>query len=110
MSRCVDSHSVPRKSGRFPVYDYELPVTEEALNASIARINSQSWGPYLYGIVRSHVRHVSVQTTETLYLKYALQTWKTGFLSIFSTCCHGLSIPVVARATESLFCPYSNVW
>lgn len=61
------------------MYDYELPVTEEALNASIARINSQTWGPNLYGVVRSHVRHVSVQTTEILYLKYALLTWKTFF-------------------------------
>ncbi|XP_029874594.1 secreted phosphoprotein 24 [Aquila chrysaetos chrysaetos] len=42
----------------FPVYDYELPVTEEALNASIARINSQSWGTNLYGVVRSHVTRV----------------------------------------------------
>ncbi|XP_010223619.1 PREDICTED: secreted phosphoprotein 24 [Tinamus guttatus] len=44
----------------FPVYDYELPVTEEALNASIARINSQSRGPNLYGVVRSHVRTVDM--------------------------------------------------
>ncbi|XP_025961760.1 secreted phosphoprotein 24 isoform X3 [Dromaius novaehollandiae] len=44
----------------FPVYDYELPVTEEALNASIARINSQSRGPNLYGVVRSHVRSVDM--------------------------------------------------
>ncbi|NXA58610.1 SPP24 protein, partial [Mohoua ochrocephala] len=39
----------------FPAYDYELPVTEEALNASIARINSQSWSRNLYGVVRSRV-------------------------------------------------------
>ncbi|NXM70969.1 SPP24 protein, partial [Serilophus lunatus] len=39
----------------FPAYDYELPLMEEALNASIARINSQSWGRNLYGVVRSHV-------------------------------------------------------
>ncbi|NXH45977.1 SPP24 protein, partial [Dicaeum eximium] len=39
----------------FPAYDYDLPVTEEALNASIARINSQSWSRNLYGVVRSRV-------------------------------------------------------
>ncbi|KFQ02708.1 Secreted phosphoprotein 24, partial [Leptosomus discolor] len=44
----------------FPVYDYEVPVTEEALNASIARINSRSWGTNLYGVVRSHVLRVKV--------------------------------------------------
>ncbi|NWI86804.1 SPP24 protein, partial [Pitta sordida] len=42
----------------FPAYDYDLPVTEEALNASIAQINSQSWGRNLYGVVRSHVTGV----------------------------------------------------
>ncbi|NXO03233.1 SPP24 protein, partial [Rhinopomastus cyanomelas] len=41
----------------FPVYDY---VAEEALNASIARINAQSWGPNLYGVVRSHVGRVDM--------------------------------------------------
>ena len=69
----------------FPVYDYELPVTEEALNASIARINSQSWGPNLYGVVRSHVRSVSVLTTEVLHFKYALLCWKTVFHLILET-------------------------
>lgn len=45
------------------MYDYDLPVTEEALNASIARINSQSQGTNLYGVVRSHVTRVSAQRT-----------------------------------------------
>ncbi|NXN85118.1 SPP24 protein, partial [Bombycilla garrulus] len=44
----------------FPAYDYDLPVTEEALNASIARINSQSWSRNLYGVVRSRVMGVDV--------------------------------------------------
>ncbi|NXM38532.1 SPP24 protein, partial [Gymnorhina tibicen] len=42
----------------FPAYDYDHPVTEEALNASIARINSQSWSRNLYGVVRSRVMGV----------------------------------------------------
>ncbi|NXS22920.1 SPP24 protein, partial [Mystacornis crossleyi] len=42
----------------FPAYDYDLPVTQEALNASIARINSQSWSRNLYGVVRSRVMGV----------------------------------------------------
>ncbi|NWZ88219.1 SPP24 protein, partial [Poecile atricapillus] len=44
----------------FPAYDYDLPVTEEALNASIARINSQSWSRNLYGVVRSRVMGVDM--------------------------------------------------
>ncbi|NXA76405.1 SPP24 protein, partial [Thryothorus ludovicianus] len=44
----------------FPVYDYAHPVAEEALNASIARINSQSWSRNLYGVVRSRVMGVDM--------------------------------------------------
>ncbi|NXP72357.1 SPP24 protein, partial [Ramphastos sulfuratus] len=53
----------------FPVYDYELPVTEEALNASIARINSQSWGPNLYGVVKSHVTRVDTWNSDDYRLE-----------------------------------------
>ncbi|XP_065697259.1 secreted phosphoprotein 24 [Patagioenas fasciata] len=53
----------------FPVYDYELPVTEEALNASIARINSQSWGTNLYGVVRSHVTRVDMWNNDVYKLE-----------------------------------------
>ncbi|NXL49833.1 SPP24 protein, partial [Podilymbus podiceps] len=53
----------------FPVYDYELPVMEEALNASIARINSQSWGMNLYGVVRSHVTRVDMWNSDAYRLE-----------------------------------------
>ncbi|NXT80764.1 SPP24 protein, partial [Zapornia atra] len=53
----------------FPVYDYDLPATEEALNASIARINSRSWGTYLYGVVRSHVTKVDMWDSDTYRLE-----------------------------------------
>ncbi|XP_010192693.1 PREDICTED: secreted phosphoprotein 24 [Mesitornis unicolor] len=52
-----------------PVYDYELPVTEEALNASIARINSRSWGTNLYGVVRSHVTRVDMWNSDAYRLE-----------------------------------------
>ncbi|NXK46246.1 SPP24 protein, partial [Chauna torquata] len=61
----------------FPVYDYELPVTEEALNASIARINSQSWGPNLYGVVRSHVRSVDMWNSNAYTLELQLSIRET---------------------------------
>ncbi|NXL95777.1 SPP24 protein, partial [Alectura lathami] len=61
----------------FPVYDYELAVTEEALNASIARINSQSWGPNLYGVVRSHVRSVDMWNSEDYRLELHLSIRET---------------------------------
>ncbi|NXM07324.1 SPP24 protein, partial [Tyrannus savana] len=53
----------------FPAYDYELPVMEEALNASIARINSQSWGRNLYGVVRSHVTGVDMWDSDAYRLE-----------------------------------------
>ncbi|NXE97351.1 SPP24 protein, partial [Menura novaehollandiae] len=53
----------------FPAYDYELPVTEEALNASIARINSQSWGRNLYGVVRSRVTGVDMWDSDAYRLE-----------------------------------------
>ncbi|NXB27494.1 SPP24 protein, partial [Eulacestoma nigropectus] len=52
----------------FPAYDYELPVTEEALNASIARINSQSWSRNLYGVVRSRVMGVDMWDSDAYRL------------------------------------------
>ncbi|NWU69791.1 SPP24 protein, partial [Pterocles burchelli] len=53
----------------FPVYDYELPVTEDALNASIARVNARSWGTNLYGVVRSHVTRVDMWNSDTYKLE-----------------------------------------
>ncbi|NXP58319.1 SPP24 protein, partial [Chloropsis cyanopogon] len=49
----------------FPAYDYDVLVTEEALNASIARINSQSWSRNLYGVVRSRVMGVDMWDSNT---------------------------------------------
>ncbi|NXH18896.1 SPP24 protein, partial [Bucco capensis] len=53
----------------FPVYDYELPVTEEALNASLARINSRSWGTNLYGVVRSRVTKADMWDSDAYRLE-----------------------------------------
>ncbi|NXB21253.1 SPP24 protein, partial [Rhagologus leucostigma] len=52
----------------FPAYDYDLPVTEEALNASIARINSQPWSRNLYGVVRSRVMGVDTWDSDAYRL------------------------------------------
>ncbi|NXR93096.1 SPP24 protein, partial [Hypocryptadius cinnamomeus] len=59
----------------FPAYDYDLPVTEEALNASIARINSQSWSRNLYGVVRSRVVGVDTWDSDTygLDLRFSIR-------------------------------------
>uniref|UniRef100_A0A8C4W0S9 Secreted phosphoprotein 24 n=1 Tax=Gopherus evgoodei TaxID=1825980 RepID=A0A8C4W0S9_9SAUR len=43
-----------------PVYDYEPSIMEEALRASIGRVNSRSQWPALFGVVRSYVRGVDL--------------------------------------------------
>ncbi|NWU41587.1 SPP24 protein, partial [Hylia prasina] len=59
----------------FPAYDYDLPITEEALNASIARINSQSWSRNLYGVVRSRVMGVDMWDSDAygLDLRFSIR-------------------------------------
>ncbi|NXQ51740.1 SPP24 protein, partial [Anthoscopus minutus] len=52
----------------FPAYDYDPPVIEEALNASIARINSQSWSRNLYGVVRSRIMGVNMWDSDAYSL------------------------------------------
>uniref|UniRef100_A0A8C3ILG0 Uncharacterized protein n=1 Tax=Chrysemys picta bellii TaxID=8478 RepID=A0A8C3ILG0_CHRPI len=51
-----------------PVYDYEPSIMEEALRASIGRVNSRSQWPALFGIVRSYVRGVSVELVKRMSL------------------------------------------
>ncbi|NWZ73173.1 SPP24 protein, partial [Acrocephalus arundinaceus] len=63
----------------FPTYDYDLSITQEALNASIARINSQSWSRNLYGVVRSRVTGVEMWDSDA----YGLDLW----FSIRETVC-----------------------
>uniref|UniRef100_A0A8C8RJC1 Secreted phosphoprotein 24 n=1 Tax=Pelusios castaneus TaxID=367368 RepID=A0A8C8RJC1_9SAUR len=43
-----------------PIYDYEPSIVEEALRASIRRVNSRARGPSLFGVVRSYVRGVDL--------------------------------------------------
>ncbi|KYO33529.1 secreted phosphoprotein 24 isoform X1 [Alligator mississippiensis] len=43
-----------------PMYDYEPSIAENALNASIARLNSRLQGRNLFGVIRSYVRRVDL--------------------------------------------------
>lgn len=43
------------------MYDYDLPSLWQALNASVADVNSRSLSPYLFRAFRSSVKRVSVQ-------------------------------------------------
>ncbi|NXG08515.1 SPP24 protein, partial [Sakesphorus luctuosus] len=61
----------------FPAYDYDLPVVEEALNASLARINSQSWGRNLYAVVRSHVIGADLWSSDAYRLELQFSVRET---------------------------------
>ncbi|XP_023393707.1 secreted phosphoprotein 24 [Pteropus vampyrus] len=50
----------------FPVYDYDLSSLREALNASVAKVNSQALSPYLFRAFRSSLRRVNVLDEDSL--------------------------------------------
>ncbi|XP_040828412.1 secreted phosphoprotein 24 [Ochotona curzoniae] len=43
----------------FPVYDYDPASLQEALRASVAKVNSQSLSPYLFRAFRSSLKRVN---------------------------------------------------
>ncbi|XP_036925133.1 secreted phosphoprotein 24 [Sturnira hondurensis] len=50
----------------FPVYDYDLPSLRQALNASVADVNSRSLSPYLFRAFRSSVKRVNMLAENSL--------------------------------------------
>ncbi|XP_006866876.1 PREDICTED: secreted phosphoprotein 24 [Chrysochloris asiatica] len=50
----------------FPVYDYDPSSLKEALDASVAKVNSQALSPYLFRAFRSTVKKVSVVDEDNL--------------------------------------------
>ncbi|XP_023498394.2 secreted phosphoprotein 24 [Equus caballus] len=50
----------------FPVYDYDLSSLTEALNASVAKVNSRSLSPYLFRAFRSSIKRVNVLDEDSL--------------------------------------------
>lgn len=54
------------------MYDYEPSIAENALNASIARLNSRLQGRNLFGVIRSYVRRVSVELAKIYFSEMSL--------------------------------------
>lgn len=50
----------------FPVYDYDPSSLQEALSASVAKVNAQALSPYLFRAFRSSLRRVNVLDEDSL--------------------------------------------
>ncbi|XP_059871871.1 secreted phosphoprotein 24 [Delphinus delphis] len=61
----------------FPVYDYDPSSLREAVNASVAKVNSQSLSPYLFRAFRSSVRRVNILDEDSLTMDIELRIRET---------------------------------
>lgn len=61
----------------FPVYDYDPSSLREALNAAVARVNSQSLSPYLFRAVRSSLKRVNVLDEDNVIMDLEFSVQET---------------------------------
>ncbi|XP_006529981.1 secreted phosphoprotein 24 isoform X1 [Mus musculus] len=85
----------------FPVYDYDPSSLQEALSASVAKVNSQSLSPYLFRATRSSLKRVNVLDEDTLVMNLEFSVQETTCLRDSgdpSTCAfqRGYSVPAPA--------------
>ncbi|KAM4836504.1 secreted phosphoprotein 24 isoform 1-T2 [Thomomys bottae] len=59
----------------FPVYDYDPSSLREALQASVAKVNSQALSPYLFRAFRSSLKRVTVldEGSSVMNLEFSVQ-------------------------------------
>nr|XP_034377558.1 secreted phosphoprotein 24 isoform X1 [Arvicanthis niloticus] len=94
--------------GGFPVYDYDPSSLQEALSASVAKVNSQSLSPYLFRATRSSLKRVNVLDEDTLVMNLEFSVQETTCLrdsGDSSTCAfqRGYSVPTAAcRSTVQM--------
>nr|AAH27494.1 Secreted phosphoprotein 2 [Mus musculus] len=92
----------------FPVYDYDPSSLQEALSASVAKVNSQSLSPYLFRATRSSLKRVNVLDEDTLVMNLEFSVQETTCLRDSgdpSTCAfqRGYSVPTAAfRSTVQM--------
>ncbi|EDL92093.1 secreted phosphoprotein 2, isoform CRA_c [Rattus norvegicus] len=92
----------------FPVYDYDPSSLQEALSASVAKVNSQSLSPYLFRATRSSLKRVNVLDEDTLVMNLEFTVQETTCLRESgdpSTCAfqRGYSVPTAAcRSTVQM--------
>ncbi|XP_052049230.1 secreted phosphoprotein 24 [Apodemus sylvaticus] len=92
----------------FPVYDYDPSSLQEALSASVAKVNSQSLSPYLFRATRSSLKRVNALDEDTLVMNLEFSVQETTCLrdsGDSSTCPfqRGYSVPTAAcRSTVQM--------
>ncbi|XP_052605262.1 secreted phosphoprotein 24 isoform X2 [Peromyscus californicus insignis] len=64
----------------FPVYDFDPSSLQEALKASVAKVNSQSLSPYLFQETRSSLKRVNVLDEDTLVMNLEFSVQETTCL------------------------------
>ncbi|XP_029420013.1 secreted phosphoprotein 24 isoform X2 [Nannospalax galili] len=64
----------------FPVYDYSPSSLQEALSASVAKVNSQSLSPYLFRAFQSSLKRVNALDEDTLIMNLEFSVRETTCL------------------------------
>ncbi|KAH0509415.1 Secreted phosphoprotein 24 [Microtus ochrogaster] len=64
----------------FPVYDFDPSSLQEALKASVAKVNSQSLSPYLFQATRNSLKRVNVLDEDTVVMNLEFNVQETTCL------------------------------
>ncbi|XP_005082282.1 secreted phosphoprotein 24 [Mesocricetus auratus] len=97
-----------RWASGFPVYDFDPSSLQEALKASVAKVNSQSLSPYLFQAIRNSLKRVNVLDEDTLVMNLEFSVQETTCLrdsSDTSSCTfqRGYYVPTAAcRSTVQM--------
>ncbi|CAO2625368.1 Secreted phosphoprotein 24 [Lemmus lemmus] len=93
----------------FPVYDFDPSSLQEALKASVAKVNSQSLSPYLFQATRNSLKRVNVLDEDTVVMNLEFSVQETTCLRDSgdpSSCTfrRGYYVPTAAcRSTVQMF-------
>ncbi|KAL1770609.1 secreted phosphoprotein 24 [Sigmodon hispidus] len=66
-----------RCASGFPVYDFDPSTLQEALKASVAKVNSQSQNPFLFQATWSSLKRVNVLDEDTLIMNLEFSVQET---------------------------------
>ncbi|XP_051046713.1 secreted phosphoprotein 24 [Phodopus roborovskii] len=69
-----------RCASGFPVYDFDPSSLQEALKASVAKVNAQSLSPYLFQATRNSLKRVNVLDEDTLVMTLEFSVQETTCL------------------------------
>ncbi|XP_005395388.1 PREDICTED: secreted phosphoprotein 24 [Chinchilla lanigera] len=70
-----------RPCSGFPVFDYDPSALQEALSASVAKVNSQSLSPYLFRAFRSSLKRVNALDEDSVLMSLEFSVRETMCLT-----------------------------